>query len=98
MEKNLSIIQGLTDTDQANPIRITDAGELKVASKQFGLYEIYVADTATLGSETDCFDFVNNSIQDWVSSYGPKYDDLIISGSPADGSKNYLIVTIVRYS
>ena len=29
MEKNLSIIQGLTDTDQANPIRITDQGELK---------------------------------------------------------------------
>ena len=31
MEKNLSIIQGLTATDQANPIRITDAGELKVS-------------------------------------------------------------------
>ncbi len=31
MEKNLSIIQGLTSTDQANPIRITDAGELKMA-------------------------------------------------------------------
>ena len=31
MEKNLAIIQGLTDADQANPIRITDAGELKVA-------------------------------------------------------------------
>ena len=29
MEKNLSIIQGLTSTDQANPIRITDAGEVK---------------------------------------------------------------------
>ena len=29
MEKNLSIIQGLTATDQANPIRITDAGEVK---------------------------------------------------------------------
>lgn len=32
MEKSLSIIQGLTATDQVNPIRITDAGELKVAS------------------------------------------------------------------
>ena len=31
MEKNLSIIQGLTSADQANPVRITDAGELKVA-------------------------------------------------------------------
>jgi hypothetical protein len=32
MEKNLSIIQGLTDTDQANPIRITDAGEVKTTT------------------------------------------------------------------
>lgn len=32
MEKNLSIIQGLTSTDQANPIRITDAGEVKIAA------------------------------------------------------------------
>jgi hypothetical protein len=31
MEKNLAIIQGLTSTDQANPIRITDQGELKIA-------------------------------------------------------------------
>lgn len=31
MEKNLAIIQGLTAADQANPIRITDAGELKTA-------------------------------------------------------------------
>ena len=31
MEKKISIIQGLTDTDQANPIRITDAGEVKTS-------------------------------------------------------------------
>lgn len=32
MEKNLAIIQGLTSADQANPIRITDAGEVKIAA------------------------------------------------------------------
>jgi hypothetical protein len=38
MEKSLSIIQGLTATDQANPIRITDAGEVKTTSTITGGY------------------------------------------------------------
>lgn len=33
MEKNLSIIQGLTSADQANPVRITNSGELKVEAR-----------------------------------------------------------------
>ena len=32
MEKNLAIIQGLTDADQANPIRITDLGKVQTAT------------------------------------------------------------------
>ena len=45
MEKNLSIIQGLTAADQANPIRITDAGELKTA-----VGNVASSDTAYVGS------------------------------------------------
>lgn len=49
MEKNLSIIQGLTDADQANPIRITDAGELKIAttSSQIAVDGALYADAMT---------------------------------------------------
>jgi len=155
MEKNLSIIQGLTAADQANPIRITDAGELKTAvgnvassdtnyvggsgtdayvnnimapgwsdgvyyvvnainqndtsingdiqklavdqGKQFQTGEVYVADTVTFGSEGDVSNFINTSIGNWVNSHGPRYDDIIINSTPGNGTKSFLIVTIIRY-
>ena len=155
MEKKISIIQGLTDADQANPIRITDAGELKTAvgnvvsndtafvggggteayvnnimapgvqdghyyvvnainqndtsingdiqklavdqGKQFQTGEVYVANTVTFGSEVDVSNFINTSIGSWISTHGPRYDDIIINSTPGGGITSFLVVTIIRY-
>ena len=169
MEKNLAIIQGLTSADQANPIRITDAGELKTVvdnvvsvngsvvitgptvsnddpiqngaylnvplasnteqgqfnrieqindstypsgvtnnaqkllvdqAKSFGTVLSVVLDASSVPT-ADIPNSINAAISSWTASYGPRYDDIIITPYVAyDGSTGikYLVgITIIRY-
>ena len=169
MEKNLSIIQGLTSADQANPVRITDAGELKTVvgnavsvngsvvitnpivsnddpiqngaylnvplasnteqgqfnrieqiddytypsgvtnhvqkllvdqAKSFGTVYSVVSDASAVPG-SDIPNSINAAISNWTASYGPRYDDIIITPYAANGggsSIKFLVgITIIRY-
>ena len=80
-----------------NTIGVNEGKLLVEQGKQFQTGEVYVADTNTFSSENDVSNFINTSIGNWVSSHGPRYDDIIISYTPGAVSKSFLIVTIIRY-
>lgn len=168
MEKNLSIIQGLTSADQANPVRITDAGEVKTVvdnvvsitgsvvtgptvsnndpiqngaylnvplasnteqgqfnrieqiddytypsgvtnhvqkllvdqAKSFGTVYSVVSDASAVPG-SDIPNSINAAISNWTASYGPRYDDIIITPYVANtgvsGIKYLVGITIIRY-
>ena len=98
MEKNLSIIQGLTATDQANPIRITDLGKVQTATAiDFSKVTILSDASNAQGDPATALNVLFSQIQATAGGYNATKVIIISTHMSNDQSMGAFIASAVYY-